>query len=228
MRRITTIILSVLSTLIGNFSNAQANRPGEVMLSLGAGYSNLSTTVSTAPEQVMEIPEISCTLEYFALSNYAIGLSTSYQTISENGSYYSNGNPTIKNYTEDISRFTIALRPTFYFSKTSTTNFYAGIQIGFEYWYYKYPQGNPNQNSYGTGNYSYNFTVPSEYSPILQAFVGVRAQVTKVFSTYAELGTGLPFWGEIGVSIGFGDNRNAPFSGNSGIGEYGTPPPANH
>jgi hypothetical protein len=223
MRKFSIVILGLLGINSSFAQSITGNKPEQFMLSLGAGYSNLtaSETLGYGLQQTSEIPELSGTLEYFILSNYALGVNAAYQSLGEKG-YYSNNIGSITPYTENISRFNIAVRSTIYFTKASLLDFYGGLQIGYEYWYYNYSLPNPYQ--YNSG---YNNNTTPTNSPTLQAFIGGRAHISQDFSTYVEVGTGVPYWAELGFSLSIGGNPVSKVAvNNGGIGDYGTPPPA--
>jgi hypothetical protein len=73
------------------------------------------------------------------------------------------------------------------------------VCLGYEYFNYNYSPFNP----YTLNNQYYGSQQPLT-APTIQAFVGVRAMITSSFSTYFELGSGIPFYAEMGFSFSFG------------------------
>lgn len=198
------ILITALSvTLLGVFSGyAQDRRAGEVMISAGAGYSNLRDTYNSYLTQInTELPEFNGTLDYFVIPEYSIGVSVAYQSIQGNSNYNNYPN---QQFTETVTRFNVSLRSLVYFNKSTRPGFYGGVRLGYQNFTDQFNPTNPNMGNYPTSNQ------PKD-APTIQAFAGVRAMITSGFSTYFELGTGNPYFAEMGFSFNFG-GRPAPSS----------------
>lgn len=195
----TKIYLGLICIFFAGFNsvNAQANRVGETMIGFGVGYSNFNSYLYYGAQPSLELPELSATLDYFVISNYSIGLGVAYQSVSGGGNFYSYPNTT--SFTENVNRVNVSLRSVVYFTKDTKPEFYGGVCIGYEYFNYQY---NPTPN---VGNYpNYGNNNQPLTAPTIQAFLGVRAMITPAFGTYFEVGTGIPFFAEMGFSFSLG------------------------
>ena len=201
-----TFIISVFLLLFGCVTRlgAQENKPGQTMISIGAGYGNI--TSNTGPV-TSELPELSGTIDYFVISNYSMGVSAAYQSITSNYTYGGSYPNPPTNYSETQSRFNVSIRSLVYFTTQNKPGLYAGVRLGYAYWLYSYSPSNPNPNN----------TQPSR-SPTFQVFAGARATITGGFSTYFELGIGAPYYAEMGFSICLGGR--APAEKNADPGSY--------
>lgn len=182
------------------------------MLSVGGGYSNISEYYAISQIN-NELPELSATVDYLVIPEYSIGASISYQNVRGSGYYTNYGGGSVQ-YTETISRYNIGIRSLVYFNKSARPGFYGGVRLGYQQFVNEYNPTNPYNNGYPVNNEPKN-------EPTIQAFVGVRAAITPGFSTYFELGTGNPYFAEMGFSFNFGGRPAAssatpPASQNTG------------
>jgi hypothetical protein len=191
------LYLSLLICLMSYCSlyGQNTNQAGQLMFSAGAGLSNLKTSF-IFPKQ-SNIPEFNGTIDYFILRWFSIGVSASYQTVEASNYfnwYFPDGTTFNGNLSESLSRFNISARPTVYITKFNNPLLYGGLRIGYEFFRDMYTPFNPGNP---TGNPKY-----AEFPDGLtwQVYIGARAYLTKFLSAYLEVGTGIPYYAELGLS----------------------------
>jgi hypothetical protein len=186
--------------LIGSLK-AQESRAGATMISVGAGYGNLSSDVSG--NVVSSTPEVNGTIDYFVIKCYSIGVSGAYQSVSSPNAFYNYNYLGYNNgtYSQTLSRFNLSLRSLFYFTKMDNPVFYIGLRVGYEFF-------KDDITPYSPYNSTTNLD-PNQNTTTFQVLMGVRAYITPDFSTYLELGTGVPSYAEMGFSISIGGKSSA-------------------
>jgi hypothetical protein len=207
--KIYSLTIAVIFFIGMNKTIAQSNRAGETMFGFGVGYTTFNTYLDNNAQPSLELPELSASVDYFVIPGYSIGLGVAYQSIKGGGNYNINNYPNpplIGSFTETISRVNVSLRSVVYFNKDARPQFYGGVCIGYEYFTYQYDPFNPNVNN----QYPYAYRQQPLTAPTIQAFVGARAMITQGFGTYFEVGTGIPFYAEMGFSFSFGGKPADP------------------
>jgi|GEM_PF-2461162 len=213
------LLLFTAIVLLGTKPLKAQDRAGQTMLSLGVGYSLFSTEYVTGYSSLQSnfsVPELAATVDYFVINMYSVGLNVAYQSASGTyNNYY--GNPGFS-YKESVSRVNVNVRSIVHFTKHMNPDFYGGIRLGYAYYNYTYS---------GSPYYPYYNNEQPLTQPTIQAFLGVRAIITPVFSTYLEVGTGTPYIAEMGFSFSLG-GKSAPETPVANPTGPGGPPPYVH